>query len=251
MRADDIADEGYGTHRPGERLFTQRDFDLIAGGVRLCVDQIVVFSRQYQHATIRAGVLERDRHQPLDQLRQHDLAGHGLGGFDDARDVELMDRGANARRGIVSLRSGKMRMKSIELPYLGVGAPAEIAGPRVAKIDVRDGLETAHRIEASGEFVTDAFVLDETMLARRMNGRFVEPLGAQLVTLQTRYLGADQRRAGLEVCWAALRPDQNLPVVIEQRLQVAGPAVGRRGITGSRVDESGVEMIFGELKRSP
>ena len=66
-RANDIADEGFGTGDPGDSLLAHRDFDLIAGRSRLGLDQIFIPCRQYQKAAIRACVLDRDRHQPLDQ----------------------------------------------------------------------------------------------------------------------------------------------------------------------------------------
>jgi hypothetical protein len=84
-----------------------------------------------------------------------------------------------------------------------------------------------------------------------MDGLFVEALSVQLATLQTCNLSADQRSAVLEIFRGVLRPNHDLPVVIEERLQVPGSAVGRRGITGSCPDESGVQMILGELKGSP
>ena len=68
VRADDIADEGFGTSDAGDWLLAQHDFDLIAGGLGLCLNQMVILCRQYQKAAIRACILERDRHQPLDQL---------------------------------------------------------------------------------------------------------------------------------------------------------------------------------------
>ena len=68
VRANDIADKGFGTGEPGDCLLAQHDFHLIAAGPSLCLNQMVILRRQYQKAAIRAGILERDRHQPLDQL---------------------------------------------------------------------------------------------------------------------------------------------------------------------------------------
>ena len=65
--ADDVAEHGFGTGGTGDRLLTQRDLDLVASGLGLCLNQIVVLGRQDQKTAIRARVLERDRHQPLDQ----------------------------------------------------------------------------------------------------------------------------------------------------------------------------------------
>ena len=42
LRADDVADEGFWTGNPGDRLLAHRDFDLIAGRSRLGLDQIFI-----------------------------------------------------------------------------------------------------------------------------------------------------------------------------------------------------------------
>jgi hypothetical protein len=69
---------------------------------------MVVLRRQHQKAAIRTCVLQRDRHQPFDQLGQDDFAGHGLRSFDDAGYIEVLDRRANGRRGKMPFRSGQM-----------------------------------------------------------------------------------------------------------------------------------------------
>ena len=68
VRADDIADEGLGTGDPGDGLVAQHDFGLIADGLCLSLNQMIILCRQYQKTAIRACVLKRDRHQPFDQL---------------------------------------------------------------------------------------------------------------------------------------------------------------------------------------
>ena len=47
--------------------YAGRDFDLIARCFRHCLNHMVILCREYQKTAIRACVLERDRHQPLDQ----------------------------------------------------------------------------------------------------------------------------------------------------------------------------------------
>jgi hypothetical protein len=39
---------------------------LITGGAGLCLNQMIIFCRQYQKTAIRACVLKRNRHQSLD-----------------------------------------------------------------------------------------------------------------------------------------------------------------------------------------
>src|SRR5277367_2159379 len=59
---------------PGEGRLSLSHDDRLAVGFsfrldpRLCVSQAVILCREYQKAAIRAGVLDRNRHQPLDQL---------------------------------------------------------------------------------------------------------------------------------------------------------------------------------------
>jgi len=47
LAEDDIADEGFGTGGPGNRLLAHRDFDLIAGRSRVRLDQMFIRRRQY------------------------------------------------------------------------------------------------------------------------------------------------------------------------------------------------------------
>ena len=84
LRVDYIADERFGAGNSRDRLLAQRDFDLTAARPRLRLDQIFFPCREYQKAAIRARVLERDRHQPIDQLRQIDLARQTLRRLDSA-----------------------------------------------------------------------------------------------------------------------------------------------------------------------
>ena len=59
-----------------------------------------------------------------------------------------------------------------------------------------------------------ALVLDEALLARRVDGRFVEALGVQLPLFQTREFGANQRRPVCERCRTVVCPD---PYLLEMR----------------------------------
>src|ERR1700733_15369357 len=86
-----------------------------------------------------------------------------------------------------------MRIKPIELPHLAVGAPAEIAIFRVPYIGVGNALDAARRVESRGHFVSHAFVLHETMLARRANGLLVKAHGIGVSPFETSDLGQYQR----------------------------------------------------------
>src|SRR6202011_5650006 len=93
----------------------------------------------------------------------------------------------------------KLRMKLFELPHLAKRAPPKIAVPRVSQIGVGDGLEAARRVEARGQLMGQALVLDEAVLARRVDGLFVEALGVQFPRFQTRELGATHSRPVLHM----------------------------------------------------
>ncbi len=94
----------------------------------------------------------------------------------------------------------------IELTHLTGGSPTEVAVPGVLQVRVRNLLETTCRIEARGEFVGERFVVDEAVCLRRANGLFVQTLGVELAAFDACDLCTYQRRAGLEILGAILRP---------------------------------------------
>jgi len=73
-----------------------------------------------------------------------------------------------------------------------------------------DGLEAARRVKARGQLMSQALVLDEAVLARRVDGLFVEALRIQFPPFQTRELGANQCRAVCERCRTVICPDRYL-----------------------------------------
>src|SRR5260370_19747542 len=128
----------------------------------------------------------------------------------------------------------EMWVRLLELLYLAVGAPAEIAVPGVPQIGVADRLEATRRVEPRREFVCDALILDETVLARQPNGLFVKALGVELSALDASDLGADQRGPVPEILGAAFRPCRELLVVGGERLQVLEPLFRRCHIVPPR-----------------
>ncbi len=66
--------------------------------------------RQNQEAAVRSGILKRDRHQRLHQLRQLDFAGHRLRSLDHRRGVQLLDGRAACRRGKIIFTRGQLRI---------------------------------------------------------------------------------------------------------------------------------------------
>ena len=82
-----------------------------------------------------------------------------------------------------------------------------------------DRLEAAIEVEPACDFVGDALVLGEAVLARQPNGFFVQTLGVELPTFYASYLGTDQHRAVPEILRAVLRPYRELLVVDADCLQ--------------------------------
>jgi hypothetical protein len=60
-----------------------------------------------------------------------------------------------------------VRVERIELPYLAVSAPPQVAEAGVAQIELRDLLEAARRVEACGQFVGKRLVVDKAIGAGR------------------------------------------------------------------------------------
>src|SRR5215469_18476182 len=120
-------------------------------------------------------MFDRYPHQGLDELVENDLARHGLRGLDYRPDIQLRNRRADGGNG--RKRSSfliRRRVRSVDLPDLAVGAPAQIAVAGVSQIGVGDRLETARRVEPRSNFMCDSLVLDEPVFPCRLNGLFVK-----------------------------------------------------------------------------
>ena len=112
-------------------------------------------------------MLDGNHHQGLYEPAQHDLAGHGLRSLDHRPEVELVKGLANrgGGRGRPSLLV-QVRVALIELTHLAERAPTEVAVAGVSKIGVCARLIAAGEIELRSEFVRNALVLSEAVLAR-------------------------------------------------------------------------------------
>src|SRR5271154_5804525 len=99
-----------------------------------------------------------------------------------------------------------MRVKLIQLPYLAVGSPTQIAVPGVAQVGLGNSPEATCRVEARGELAGDAFVLDEPVLSRQPDGLFVEMFGLEVPPFDSGDLGTDQGRTVCEVLGAVMCP---------------------------------------------
>src|SRR6202051_4171092 len=139
-------------------------------------------------------------------------------------------------------------MKLFELPHFAKRAPPKIAVPRVSEIGVGDGLEAARPVEARGQLMAQALVLNEAVLARRMDGLFVEALRVQFPPFQTRELCANQCRPVCERCRTVVCPDRYLLEMRSQRFQMLGPFFGRGHIATHRSCKRRVEMVLSNLE---
>ncbi len=106
-----------------------------------------------------------------------------------------------------------MRVGLIQLPYLAVGPPTQIAVPGVPKVRLGDGLEATCRVEPRSELACDPFVLNEPVLPSQPNGLFIETLGVKLSAFDAGDLGTDQRGSICEVLGAVMGPDLELPMM--------------------------------------
>src|SRR6202140_5299301 len=93
-----------------------------------------------------------------------------------------------------------------------------------------------------------ALVLDESVLARRVDGLFVETPRVQFPLLQTRELGANQCRPVCERCRTVVCPDRYLLEMRCQRFQMLGPLFGRGHIATHRSCKRRVEMVLSNLE---
>ena len=87
-----VADEALRRRRIIRRAVLKGDG--LAVRPRRGFDSIAAFMREDQKAAIRAGALQGDRHQTLDQAVKKDFARESLGGLHNDGDVELLIRAA-------------------------------------------------------------------------------------------------------------------------------------------------------------
>src|ERR1700726_5134377 len=137
-----------------------------------------------------------------------------------------------------------MRMKLLELPYLAIGSPTQIAVAGVLQIHAGNLLEAACRVEAGSEFIGERLIVKKAVRAGRADGLFVEALGIEFPAFDPRYLGADQRGAVFEIVRAIRRPDFELSVMGSQSCDVLLALVGRGGVADCREGKRTVEGIF-------
>ncbi len=95
----------------------------------------------------------------------------------------------------------------------------------------------------------NAFVLDETALARQADGLLVETLGVERSLFDAGDLGADQRRAVSEILGAVMRPYLKLPVMRSESFQVRIMLVYRGRVAVCRPRKRRIKAEFSHLKK--
>src|ERR1700758_3459307 len=140
-------------------------------------------------------------------------------------------------------------MELVELPYLAIGAPAQIAVTGVSQVEMRDLLETARRIKARGKLVGDRLVVNKVVCAGRADGQFVELLGTDHAPFEAGDLGARQGRTVFEILGANLRPYLKLFVVRGQGVEMLLSLVKRCGIAVRRVGKRTIEVKLCRFKK--
>src|SRR5262249_29206250 len=154
-------------------------------------------------------------------------AGHRLRDLEDGCEVEVFDGRADRAPGARHrLLFPELRMELIELPYLAIGSPPQVAVAGFLQVRACGRLKPARPIEPRGQYVGKGLVVDKAVSAWRADGLFVKLLGVDRAAFDPRDLRAYQRGAVLKILRAVLRPCFELPVVGGQGLEVLLPLVG-------------------------
>ena len=112
---------------------------------------------------------------------------------------------ANRGRGGSSFLT-QARVTFVELLHLSVGAPTVVAVPRGAQMGVASRFEAARQVVLRRQFVGESLVLDEAVLARRMDSLLVETQGIGVSLFDAGDLGQYQRVLVGEGGWIVFGP---------------------------------------------
>src|SRR6202048_3365291 len=138
-------------------------------------------------------MFDRDPQERLDEVTKDDLTGHRLRCLEYRPDIQPLDGRANDSGGRCrDWCVAEMRIKLFELPHLAERAPAKIAAPRLPQTGVGDRIEAARREEPRGYLMGQALVLDEAVLASRLNGLLVQTHGVGVSSFKAGDLGHHQ-----------------------------------------------------------
>src|SRR6202011_611493 len=126
--------------------------------------------------------------------------------------------------------------------------PVKITVPGVPQVSMRDLLETACRVEAPGELVSEGYIVDKAVCVRRADGLLVEAHGIEVAALNSRELGSDQCGAVLEILRTILRPYFELSMMFSQSFKMVPLPLGKCGIAGRCMRKRTIEVILRRFK---
>src|SRR5450755_76907 len=140
LSADDFLKDPQGQFRRRHRRFEKTDPYAIATAPRFRLDLVLAAVRKNQEAAVGPGMLDGNHHQRLDQLLDHDLAGHGLRHADDGHEVEVLERRLDGREARLGDLWRGFRVASVELRDLAQRPPTAVIVPRLASVALRYSL---------------------------------------------------------------------------------------------------------------
>ncbi len=197
---------------------------------------------------LRPGLLEHDGDELAQQVVEHDLAGDGLRRLDHRQDVEPLGADRERHGGREGPALHQIGVEPVEPLHLAIGAPARVAGTRLAQVQIRDRVKAAAAVKRGRELIGQALDVDEAALAGRPDGLLVEALGVELPAGDARRLGGDQGVTTKRVLGAVVGPELEL-------LQLRGEALRqlllprRRGLRMERGQRQREVEVVGGLDR--
>ena len=135
-----------------------------------------------------------------------------------------------------------------QLPDLASVSPTEVAVPSFPQVRVRDHIETACRVEARSQLVSERLNVNKAVCVGRADGLLVEMLSIELAAFYSCDLSAYQRGTVFEVLRTILRECFELSVVGDQSLEMLPVLVGERGIAAGRAGKPTIEVILRRFK---
>src|SRR6516162_6530867 len=228
----------------------QMHFYILSTSDRFCLYLQLINSRDNQKTSFGTGVLEGCAHEFVNELFQHHLARERLRDFDHRREIEIFDRSFDhARRARRMLVLPQPRMQLVELPHLSVGSPSQIAAPCVFQVEMRNVLETAHRVKAGRKLVGERLNVHEVVRARRTDRPFIEALCVDLPIFDSGYLGADDCGAAFKILRAVSYPFHELSVAGTQCRDVLLEIIRRCAVAGRSMALRTIEVSFRGLEK--
>src|SRR5262249_43847591 len=111
-------------------------------------------------------------------------------------------------------------------------------------------VEATRRVEAPSKLQCEGLAVDETILARRADGSFVEQRGIGISSLDPSDLRRHQERPVFEVLGTVPSPYLELPMMGNHCLQVLTTFVGRRWLADGCMRQSAEELMLGSLEHA-